>query len=64
MFKIFPKRQAEGKKPSFDEWIKKATDLLEEYIDEPGLEPLEKAREKMKKISPNTADLSKKKAIA
>lgn len=46
MFKIFPKRQAEGKKPSFDEWIKKATDLLEEYIDDPGLEPLEKGKGK------------------
>lgn len=55
MFKIFPQSKAEGKKPSFDEWLKKANDLLEEYLDEPGLGPLGKAEEKKEENQPKAS---------
>ena len=37
MSRIFPKKKDQGKKPkpSFDDWLKKTNELLNEYMDEP-----------------------------
>ena len=57
MSRIFPKKkdQEKKRKPSFDEWIDKANDLLNEYMDEPVGEMFGSDKKKIKKkVSNNT----------
>lgn len=57
MSRIFPKKKDTGKspKPSFDEWIKKTNELLNEYMDEPVGEMFGSDKKKIKKkVSNNT----------
>lgn len=51
MSRIFPKKKDQGKncKPSFDEWIKKTNELLNEYMDEPVGEMFGANKKKTKK---------------
>lgn len=57
MSRIFPKKKDQGKKrmPSFDDWIKKTNELLNEYMDEPVGEMFGSDNKKIKKkVSNNT----------
>ena len=57
MSRIFPKKKDTYKspKPSFDEWIKKTNNLLNEYMDEPVGEMFGSDKKKIKKkVSNNT----------
>ena len=57
MSRIFPKKKDAYKspKPSFDEWIKKTNNLLNEYMDEPVGEMFGSDNKKIKKkVSNNT----------
>lgn len=57
MSRIFPKKKDQGKKrkPSFDDWLKKTNELLNEYMDEPVGEMFGSDKKKIKKkVSNNT----------
>lgn len=57
MSRIFPKKKDQGKKrkPSFDDWLKKTNELLNEYMDEPVGEMFGSDNKKIKKkVSNNT----------
>lgn len=57
MSRIFPKKKDQGKKrkPSFDDWLKKTNELLNEYMDEPVGEMFGADKKKIKKkVSNNT----------
>lgn len=51
MSRIFPKKKDQGKKrkPSFDDWLKKTNELLNEYMDEPVGEMFGSDNKKIKK---------------
>lgn len=57
MSRIFPKKKGQEKKrkPSFDDWLKKTNELLNEYMDEPVGEMFGSDNKKIKKkVSNNT----------
>ena len=63
MSRIFSKKNIEIKKnkPSFDEWIKKTNNLLNEYMDEPVGEMFGSDKKKIKKkVSNNTKQKQEK----
>ena len=62
MSRIFPKKkdQEKKRKPSFDEWIKKTNDLLNEYMDEPVGEMFGADKKKIKKASHNIKEKPEK----
>ena len=62
MSRIFPKKKDTGKrpKPSFDEWIKKTNELLNEYMDEPVGEMFGSDNKKIKKASQNIKEKPEK----
>lgn len=57
MSRIFPKKKDQGKKrkPSFDDWLKKTNELLNEYMDEPVGEMFGSDNKKLKKKVSNNA---------
>ncbi len=62
MSRIFPKKKDQGKKPkpSFDEWIKRTNELLNEYMDEPVGEMFGADKKKTKKASQNIKEKKEK----
>ncbi|MCI5971900.1 MAG: hypothetical protein MRZ08_02575 [Anaerococcus sp.] len=62
MSRIFPKKkdQEEKRKPSFDDWLKKTNELLNEYMDEPVGEMFGSDKKKTKKASQNIKEKQKK----
>lgn len=62
MSRIFPKKKDQGKKPkpSFDDWLKKTNELLNEYMDEPVGEMFGSDKKKTKKASHNIKEKKEK----
>ena len=62
MSRIFPKKKDQGKKPkpSFDDWLKKTNELLNEYMDEPVGEMFGSDKKKTKKASQNIKEKKEK----
>lgn len=62
MSRIFPKKkdQEEKRKPSFDDWLKKTNELLNEYMDEPVGEMFGSDKKKTKKASQNIKEKKEK----
>ena len=62
MSRIFSKKKDQGKKPkpSFDDWLKKTNQLLNEYIDEPVGEMFGSDKKKTKKASQNIKEKKEK----
>ena len=62
MSRIFPKKKDQGKKPkpSFDDWLKKTNELLNEYMDEPVGEMFGADKKKTKKASQNIKEKKEK----
>ena len=62
MSRIFPKKkdQEEKRKPSFDDWLRKTNELLNEYMDEPVGEMFGSDKKKTKKASQNIKEKQKK----
>lgn len=62
MSRIFPKKkdQEKKRKPSFDDWLKKTNELLNEYMDEPVGEMFGSDKKKTKKASQNIKEKQKK----
>ena len=62
MSRIFPKKKDTGKspKPSFDDWLKKTNELLNEYMDEPVGEMFGADKKKTKKASQNIKEKKEK----
>ena len=62
MSRIFPKKKDQGKKPkpSFDDWLKKTNELLNEYMDEPVGEMFGSDKKKTKKASKNIKEKKEK----
>lgn len=62
MSKFFSKKKDQGKrpKPSFDEWIKRTNELLNEYMDEPVGEMFGADKKKTKKASQNIKEKKEK----
>ena len=62
MSRIFSKKKDQGKKPkpSFDDWLKKTNQLLNEYMDEPVGEMFGADKKKTKKASQNIKEKKEK----
>lgn len=62
MSRIFSKKKDQGKKPkpSFDDWLKKTNELLNEYMDEPVGEMFGSDKKKTKKASQNIKEKKEK----
>ena len=62
MSRIFSKKNIEIKKnkPSFDDWLKKTNELLNEYMDEPIGEMFGSDKKKIKKASQNIKEKPEK----
>lgn len=62
MSRIFPKKKDQGKKPktSFDDWLKKTNELLNEYMDEPVGEMFGSDKKKTKTASQNIKEKKEK----
>lgn len=65
MSRIFPKKKDQGKKrkPSFDDWLKKTNELLNEYMDEPVGEMFGSDNKKLKKKVSNNAKQKQEKLL-
>lgn len=62
MSRIFSKKKDQGKKPkpSFDDWLKKTNELLNEYMDEPVGEMFGSDKKKTKKAFQNIKEKKEK----